>query len=439
MHSATTNNTAKNRLNTSSFGPRFSSIARAGAVSTVLTLSVFLGLMLVSARPALAQTESVLYAFTGGNDGDTPRSSLTSDGAGNFYGTTVQGGDNVDGTVFKLSPTGNGGWNETVLYSFCSALDCVDGALPAGPVTRDSSGNLYGVTGNGGANGYGVVFKLSPKGKRWKETVLYNFQRQSDGGYPEANLIMDKAGNLYGTTYGGGSAGYGTIFILSPSGGVWTPQTIYNFQSPGNPGAGLAMDAAGNIYSTGPSTIFELSPNGSGNWTQTILHTFNGSPVNPEGTPALDLAGNVYGTTFSGGAHSHGLVYKLTRGKTGKWTEKTLHSFGSASGDGTKPVGGVAIDAAGNVYGTTLTGGSFGYGTVFELVPPVGTGSYQEKIIVNFDFTNGAQPFDSPILDSAGNLYGTTSIGGSTNSGGVAFEVALPPAGTADATASRRE
>jgi uncharacterized repeat protein (TIGR03803 family) len=427
MRSEGTSGAAKGGLNSYGFDQRFGSAKLAAAATGVLKLTLFLALLFVAALAAQAQTERVLYVFTGGSDGRLPRSSLTSDGVGNFYGTTQQGGvAGSAGTVFKLSPDGSGGWKETVLYSFCSAQNCVDGAYPMGSVILDPMGNLYGTTTASGANGYGVVFELSPVGTSWTETVLYSFKGGADGAYPQTSLIMDPAGNLYGTTTGGGTGpSGGTVFELSPSGGGWTEQVIYNLANAGSTLAGLTMDAAGNIFGTSTSTVFELSPNGSGGWTPTVLHTFAGSPDDLEGTPVFDLAGNLYGTTEHGGAYGHGLVYELSRGQTGKWIEKTLYSFGSSSSDGTEPFGGVVFDVGGNVYGTTTSGGEFGYGTVFELVPPVGTGSYQEKVILSFNFTDGREPFDS-LLDSAGNLYGTAAGGGSSNGAGVVFEVELP-------------
>lgn len=388
----------------------------------VLTLALLFAPLLIEVQPAQAQTEAVLYNFTGNSDGGWPQSNLTSDGAGNFYGTTYIGGFGY-GTVFELSPNGSGGWNETVLQSFWGEY----GMYPFySYVIFDNVGNLYGTAYSGGANGEGVVFELSPVGTSWTETALHNFGWTDGAVNPVNGLIMDSAGNLYGTTSYGGGQGIGAVFELSPSGGGWTEQVIYNQQNPTY--AGLTMDAAGNIFGVSASTVFELSPNGNGGWNSTVIHTFAGGGKdgsNAEGTPVIDKAGNLYGTTYGGGSHDSGTVYKLspiTTGKNkGQWKEKILHSFGSRK-DGSSPWAGVVLDAAGNIYGTTLGGGKYGSGTVFELVAPVGKGSYKKRILWSFDGTDGYEPFDSLFLDGAGNLYGTTYGGGSSGYG-VVFEL----------------
>jgi uncharacterized repeat protein (TIGR03803 family) len=401
-----------------------------------LTLAAFAALILMpmAARPAAAQTETVLYAFTGGNDGGQPFARLASDGAGNFYGTTAVGGLGY-GTVFEVSPNGSGGWNETVLHSFTLGAD---GGYPlASPVIFDGQGNLYGTTSEGGANGFGVVFELSPAGKSWNETVLYSFASGAGGVYPFNGLIMDPTGNFYGTdnVYQSGHAITEGVFELSKSGGSWTEKVIYdNEVAVANfGGGGLTMDSAGNIFgvSSGgflPEIVFELSPNGHGGWNPTMLHSF-AKRYYAEGAPVLDKSGNVYGTTSSGGASKNGMVYRLSPGKNGKWTEKVLYAFKGGAQDGSAPYAGIVFDAAGNIYGTTAGGGLFNDGTVFELVAPgKGSHEYREKILWSFNGTDGSQLFGSLILDSAGNLYGTAALGG--NSGctneqgcGVVFEV----------------
>ncbi len=349
--------------------------------------------------------EIVIYTFCplGYNctDGLYPASSLTFDRAGNLYGTTYYGGAFGAGTVYELSPNGSGDWNETVLYSFTGGAD---GAYADGNVIFDSMGNLYGTAADGGANGDGVVFELSPAGTSWTETVLYNFAGGADGANPGTGVIMDPKGNLYGTN----SAG---VFELRLSGGGWTNRVVYGV----SPEGGLTMDTAGNIFGAGwvPGwSVFELSPNGNGGWNPTVLHSFDGvdhDGLEAFGTPAFDQAGNVYGTTCFGGAYGDGTVYKLrpiTKGKNkGEWTESILHSFKGGQ-DGACPMAGLVLDAAGNIYGDTT--GYYGYGTVFELLAPVGKSSYKEKILWNFNGTDGAYPADSLILDRAGNLYGTT-------------------------------
>jgi uncharacterized repeat protein (TIGR03803 family) len=404
---------------------RFGSTKLKGAAARgVLILLVLSAVLLIAVHPAQAQTETVLYNFTGGSDGGHPTSHLTADGKGNLYGTTNAGGLGY-GTVFELSPNGGGGWIETVLHSFTNGAD--GGEPYFSYVIFDSAGNLYGTASSGGAKGYGVVWELSPVDTGWTETVLYSFANGGDGANPVNGLIADKVGNLYGTNCLSPGTGF---FELSSSRGGWTEQTIYaadvdciEFVP------GLTMDTAGSIFSTTPSTVFELSPNGTGGWNQTVIHTFTGAPKDgyqPEGTLVFDESGDLYGTTYQGGARDSGTVYKLTpvtKGKKkGTWTEKILHSFAGAPRDGSYPSAGIVFDASGNIYGTTEAGGKFGdAGTVFELAPAV-NGGHKEKLLWNFNGTDGVQPYDSLILDSAGNLYGTASLGGSS-ANGVAFEV----------------
>lgn len=434
MHSAVKNSRKEGRLNISSVGP--SSGSTKPAVPTTLralTLVVFSALLLLAARPASAQTETVVYNFTGARDGGSPLSGLTPDTAGNLYGTTNQGGvgsgQGGEGTVFELSPKEGGGWSETVLYSFCSVLNCTDGAHPFyTPLIFDGAGNLYGTTKLGGTSNKGVVFELSPVGKSWTETALHSFAGGTDDGADPINgLIMDAAGKLYGATNAGGTSGWGTVYELSPSGGGWTEQVIYNIPTQIDfMYAGLTMDAAGNIFGATyrPGTVFELSPSGSGGWNSTVLYTFKGAPKDgdrPKGTPVLDKAGNLYGTTEIGGAKNIGTVYRLSPEKDGKWKEKILHPFKGGSKDGSGPFAGVVLDADGNIYGNTYNGGTSSGGIIYELVAPVGRGSYKEKVLWSFNNAEGFFPYGALILDSAGNLYGTTDLGGSGGAG-VVFE-----------------
>jgi hypothetical protein len=286
-------------------------IHRRSNTFALVALAALSVLLLVAARPAQAQTENVVHNFTGYGDGGYPNSRLTADGKGNFYGTTAEGGFGANpgptpgaGTVFELSPDGNGGWNENVLYSFCEPYsqnnNCPDGNSPAGPVVLDGAGNLYGTTCAGGAYGfplgpgYGVVFELSPVGTGWMETVLYNFATGQES-CPANNLIMDAAGNLYGSNNSG-------VFELSPSGTGWTEQLIYAYGGH----AGLTMDGSGNIFGNGTFSVFELSPNGQGGWKSTFIHTFTNAVE--VGTLVLDQAGNIYGARRFGGAKNYGAV-----------------------------------------------------------------------------------------------------------------------------------
>ena len=317
-------------------------------------------------------------------------------------------------------------------------------------MTFDGRGNLYGTTYYGGLfasgpySGYGVVFELSPKpgggcpggsnkGNGWCETVLYSFTSTPDGAFPYSGLTWDPSGNLYGTTYGGGS-GMGTVYELSPDGkGGWNEQVIYD--RGGN--AGLTIDGSSNLYGADNAEyghIFKLSPNGSGHWNATILHTFKGGPKDgsgPEGTPVLDSAGNIYGTTFLGGAtRGMGTVWKLTP-SAGEYTEEILHSFTWSYG--ANPMAGVVLDSSGNIYSTTGFGTHKspcydGCGTVFELA--VSGSEYEWTFLWSFNGTDGGNPIDTLILDG-GNLYGTTYGGGTSSycpgSGGCGVAIEVNP------------
>jgi uncharacterized repeat protein (TIGR03803 family) len=288
-------------------------------------LTALLTLLLVAAHPAHAQIETVLYSFDfDGNypNGAQPTSSLTPDDAGDFYGTTANGGLWGYGTVFELSPNSGGGWNETVIYSFCPdpKSGCPDGWQPLSAVIFDKAGNLYGTAYEGGAHGNGVVFELSPSEAGWTQTVLYNFPGGSGAAYPVNGLIFDTSGNLYGTTCAPGGA-EGTIFTLSPAGGAWTGQIIYNMGANQGTIGGLAIDAAGNIFGVSDTTAFKLSSDGNGTWTPTIIHTFAGAPkdgAGPQGIPVFDGEGNLYGATCGGGRYNYGTVYELVCWEEGK-------------------------------------------------------------------------------------------------------------------------
>jgi uncharacterized repeat protein (TIGR03803 family) len=380
-------------------------------------------LLVVASRRAQAQTETVLYNFCSVgatcSDGAIPLAPLIRDAAGNFYGTTNSAGSRFgsNGNVFELSPNGNGGWTATTLHAFTMGPD---GALPElSSLIFDSSGNLYGTAQSGGI-GYGVVFELSPVGSTWNETVLCTFTGGGDGAHPWAGVIMDSAGNLYGSTANGGPGNFGTVFELSPFAGGWTEQVIYSFSSSSNfEPSGLTMDASRNIFGAAGLTVFELSSNGAGGWNATTLHNFAGQGIGLVGTPVIDNGGNVFGTLMQEtpikGKKLFGLVYKLSQ-KNGEWKMQTLEGWSK----GTGPVGGVVLDAAGNIYGTTI-GGTNGHGSIFELVAVPGK-AYQKKVLWNFSGTDGDVPFSSLILDNAGNIYGTTANGGSKGFGTI-FQV----------------
>lgn len=279
-------------------------------------------------------TETVLYRFQGNNDGANPAfGDLTFDQAGNLYGTTFYGGASSCnsgygcGVIFKLTPS-SGGWTETVLYRFTGAED---GGYPYSGLILDQNNNLYGTTGAGGfiggncapSNGCGTVYQLTPSGSGWSITTLYAFQGGDDGGTPYGGLIFDPSGNLYGTTgFFGGQGATGTIFELARSGGNWIFSLLYDFGPPccGNPVASMVMDSAGNLYGTtfaggayAYGSVFRLSHSGS-SWAYTSLYDFTGGNdgANPFGNVTFDALGNLYGTTLDGGVHNKGVVWKIT-------------------------------------------------------------------------------------------------------------------------------
>jgi uncharacterized repeat protein (TIGR03803 family) len=293
-----------------------------------------------------------------------------------------------------------------VLYAFTAQPD---GGSPIAGLIRDAAGNLYGTTNGGGALGYGTVYRVDAAGT---ETVLYSFAGPpTDGAYPSAALVMDAAGNLYSTTSLGGAAGYGTVFKLDASG---TETVLHSFARPPRdgayPGAALVMDAAGSFYSTttrggasNAGTVFKLDTAGR----ETVLHSFTGGKDGALPVAGLvgDAAGNLFGTTTLGGASNSGTVFKLDR--TGKKT--VLYSFAGGS-DGAWPIAGLVRDSGGNFYGTTEAGGATGNGTVFKL-----DASGNETILYSFGGApDGATPMAGLIRDVGGTLYGTTLRGGSS-------------------------
>jgi len=354
------------------------------------------------------QTYTVLHSFSGA-DGASPYAGLTLDSAGNLYGTTLQGGAFGAGTVFKLDSAGN----ESVLHSFTGGAD---GGSPRAGVILDSASNLYGTTANGGASNLGTVFKLDQSNQ---ETVLHNFGVGHDGRSPWGGLLLDSVGNLYGTTVGGGAYNWGTIFRVNPNGSETVIRSFTGVADGADPRAELIRDSAGNFYGTtleggiapGWGTIFKLDPSG----TKTVLYSFaGGNGRYPWGGLVRDSKGNLYGTTSGGGNRlDYGTVFKLN--KFGK--KAVLHRF-TGGADGYWPVAGLVRDPAGNLYGTTLSGGTSRGGTVFKLDP-----ARTETVLHTFTGRNdGGRPNAGLIQDSAGNLYGTASEGG-TNNLGVVFKI----------------
>jgi uncharacterized repeat protein (TIGR03803 family) len=317
-----------------------------------LILTIVILLVSISAS---AQTESVLYYFTGRADGFGPNGPLVRDSKGNFYGTTLNGGTMGYGTAFEVTPNGTG----SVLHSFSGSAN----AYPNGGLIFNSKGDLYGTTYGGVCNRRncpadpGIVFELTTKRT---EKIVYRFTKAPDGEFPSAGLVMDSQGNLYGTTSSGGEYQYG-------------------------------------------GAVFEVSPKG----VETILHSFTrGGPDGSGPNAALirDSLGNLYGTTVFGGAYNNGTVFKITA----SGSESVLYSFAGGN-DGAYPYGGLVTDSTGNLYGTTQQGGGNGYyGTIFELTP-----NGVENVLYSFTGgTDGAYPSFGLVRDSEGNLYGTTTHGG---------------------------
>jgi uncharacterized repeat protein (TIGR03803 family) len=416
MYSPTTNRGVNSCLNTLSVEPKFASTKLLSA-GGVLALTVLSALLLIAFQPAYAQTEKVLYSFgsysgDGQNPGYAPLIYK-----GNFYGTTQNGGANSYGTVFKVTASGK----ESLLYSFCSQSNCTDGGNPSSGVISDKEGNLYGTTLNGGGGNWGTVFKVTLTGE---ESVFYSFGAYSgDGAWPVGGVIVDKEGNLYGTTSLGGANDAGTVYKITSSG---EESVLYSFGShseDGNgPQAGLITDRESNLYGTtsggganGSGTVFKVTPTGE----ESVLYgfgSFSGDGANPFTGLVMDTEGNLYGTTSAGGKHKFGTAFKLT--PSGE--EKVIHSFGAGTEDGRGP-NPLIIDKAGNLYGTTALGSGKCYGTVFEM-----TLAGKETALHHFypDTGDGYDPQAGVVINSKGNLYGTTAAGGkAAYAYGTMFEV----------------
>jgi uncharacterized repeat protein (TIGR03803 family) len=382
------------------------------AATYVLFASIcFILVLAIGAVPAAqAQTETVLYSFVP-TEGlpPYPYAGVVRDAKGNLYGTTCYGGLNSKGTIYKLSAKGV----QTVLYTFAGQPD---GANPIGALLLDSSGDLYGTTSAGGINNVGTVFELAPDGT---ETVLHNFADDGvDGWGPWATLLHDTNGNLYGTTQYGGSNGEGTVFELAPNG---NETILHNFaSSPIDgyfPNAELVRDAKGNLYGTtyagganGVGTVFKLTASGE----ETVLYSFVNDGYNgyqPSAGLVRDGKGNLYGTTLNGGLLADGTIFELTK----KGVEIVLCSLDGNGGS--HPYAALIRDSKGNLYGTAAgggIGGQEGYGSVFKIVPN-GT-----EVVLHI-FTGGSDggyPYRAALAkDSKGNLYGTTTYFGASTAG----------------------
>lgn len=374
------------------------------------TPSILIGAVLLAfSGAAEAKGFRELYRFAGGNDGEASVNKLALDAAGNVYGVTPAN-DSAPGTVFMVAPDGT----KTILHTF--QIVAGQASSPMSGLAMDPQGNLYGEAFDGGAfqcpdnlllnPNCGSIYKLAPDGTL---TTIYHFQGGEDGGIPLGGLLLDNAGNLYGTTKMGGAGdfctgGCGTVFKLAPNG---TKTVLYNFagQSDGAaPVSSLIADTNGNLYGTTPlgghdhGTVFRIAPDG----TETQLYAFNGTDGDqPAGSLAMDAAGNLYGTTATGGSAGAGEVFRLAA----NGTLDVLHAFGFQDGDGTYPKGGVVIDRKGNLFGTTLQGGkgcgAYGCGTVYRIAAD---GSYTQ--LYKFKGRVAYNPYGGLVADHDGNLIG---------------------------------
>lgn len=385
---------------------------------SAVTCSLAIGaIVLLSPLPACGARFKILHTFVGApNDGNEPTAALIADATGNFYSTTIAGGTSDYGTVFKMKPDGR----VTILYSFPGFKN--DGTAPTGGLIKDKKGNLYGTTTAGGTGNNGTVFRLAPNGK---ETVLYSFGTGTDGVMPSAGVVRDKAGNLYGTTFGGGASGDGTVYKLAPDG---TETVLHSFDgSDGSvPFAVLILDSAGNLCGTtargGPNddgTVFTIAPDG----TFDTLYAFAGTDgAAPYGGLIEQKPGIYYGTTGEGGTNDGGVIFRLT----GNGKERVIYSF-TGGQDGGFPSGELIFGTNGTIYGTTVYGGNDGTngcanrggcGVVYSL-------SRKGTLKVLHTFTNGhdgGNPESALLMDTAGALYSTAGFGGDDGEG-VVFRV----------------
>lgn len=334
------------------------------------------------AHGVAAWTQTTLYAFTGAKDGGTPHAGLMMDQKGDLYGTTYSGGVAGQGVAFKLHKRKDGHWKETLLWSFTGGND---GGAPEGSLTMDAGGNLYGTTTQGGTGVVGTVFELSPptSGRHWSQTVLYNFTGNSDGGQPTGNVLLGTDGNIYGTTAGYGEFNYGTAYRLTApsSGGDWGFSLLHAFKGGADgevPRAGLIQDATGTLYGTTAGfdhsygNVFSMSTDGS---DYNVIYGIGGGQGftgnGPWASIAMDAGGTIYGTTLADGMSSNGEVFQLTPQAGEAWQAKVLYTFPGGAG-GQYSHSNVLIDPLGRLYGTTygVAGqGGFFPGTVWRIKP----------------------------------------------------------------------
>jgi uncharacterized repeat protein (TIGR03803 family) len=386
-----------------------------------------------------AQTLTSIHDFGSGNDGENPQAGMVFDQAGNLYGTAALGAQNGNGVVFSLTPDGGTGFTEVILHKFTGPPD---GSVPVSPVVLTAPGRLFGTTLEGGANDMGSAFEIrfgTNTEAPARERVLYSFGSfNGDGIHPNAALLP--AGQeFFGVTRDGGATGRGTVFQLTPprSGGNWTETVLYSFTGSGDaafPSSDLVMDKAGNLYGTtlvggvnDLGAVYQLSPpaNEGDTWTETVIFSFSGSDGTlPFGGLQFDQNGLLYGTTSGGGDFQGGTVFQLTPPDQpgNSWIESVLYSF-TGGRDGGSPVAGVIIDKKGQLFGAASTGGSGGPdfgGVIFKLTPPQNQGDpWTETVLHSFGGPDGFRSL-ARLARRENGLYGTTSAGG-LNGTGTAF------------------
>jgi uncharacterized repeat protein (TIGR03803 family) len=392
----------------------------------------------ICSLPADAQTYRVLHSFGAPGDGDIPYAGVTFDSRGSLYGATAYGGSSACtpygcGVTYKMTPNMDGSWTESVIHPFIGS----DGSRPIGSVVVDGHGSVYGAAQDG-YRGNGAIFRITPVQSGWSYSVINPFLRGGAG--PSSPLTFDSEGNLYGTTIDDGVSGGVFVMYHASLIGSWYEIVLHAFrngQDGAEPFGGVIFDQAGNLYGTtyaGGSnqngTIFELTSNyPQFGWTETQLHVFSGpAGGGADGSEPLaglvfDGAGNLYGTTVAGGSRGLGTVFRLTRNSDGSWSESILHSF-QGGNDGSAPACQLVFDQAGSLYGTTTEGGIANYGTVFKLSPGL-VGQWSESILHTFSGgLDGGLPYAGVTLDGAGNVYGTTQVGGPYGQyGGVVYKI----------------
>ena len=418
------------------------------AATTVAAFFLTIVLCFAATQSAQAQNYQVLYSFTGGMDGAIPYAGLTRDPQGNLYGTTVSGGSGSCnrgcGTVFELSPSASG-WTFNTLYQFQGGSDA---ATPLARVIFGPNGSLYGTTYFGGfaqtisnqcayQGRCGTVFKLTPpppncqQNCSWTETVLHRFSQAGDGANPMSELVFDQSGNMYGTTYYGGSRRLGAVYELSPSNGGWTESVIHSFIGLDGqyPESGVTLDQSGNLYGTTQSNlalnygmVYKLLHTDDG-WSEQLLFNFSlnyydyGSQ--PLGGVVFDHEGNLYGATYQGGYDNGGTAYELSP-SNGLWNISRLAILGGSAG----AYDNLTADTAGNFYGTTNGDGAYNNGNVFKLWRQTPQGAWHYTDLYDFNAAGGGAygPYGSVTPDADGNLYGTAASGGSGGYG-VVWEI----------------